>query len=86
LARIVFALVAPSLLASTLYVLLRSFREYTASIFLAGPGLEVFSVLVLDMSQSGNTNILAAYTVIVACVMLVIGVLFNRVEKKIGLR
>ena len=55
-----FALLAPSLLASALYVVLRSFREYSASIFLVGPGVEVFSVLVLDMSQSGNINILAA--------------------------
>jgi iron(III) transport system permease protein len=86
LSRIVLILLAPSLFASMLYILLRSFREYAASIFLAGPGLEVFSVLVLDMSQSGNTNILAAYTVIVAVVMLFIGLLFNRIEKRVGLR
>lgn len=68
--RIVALLAAPSLIASVLYVALRSFREYAASIFLTAPGTEVFAVLVLDMWDGGNTNILCAY---VTMVMLLIG-------------
>src|SRR5215208_8516874 len=45
--RIVLALIAPSLFSAFLYVGLRAFREYSASIFLVTPGTEVFSVLVL---------------------------------------
>ena len=63
--RIVVPLTASSLLASGLYVMLRSFREYAASIFLAGPGREVFSVLVLDMAEGGNFNILSAFVTMV---------------------
>ena len=63
--RIVLQLTAPSLLASLLYVALRSFREYAASIFLTAPGTEVFAVLVLDMWEGGNSNILSAYVTMV---------------------
>jgi iron(III) transport system permease protein len=86
LARIVIPLLAPSLMASALYVMLRAFREYSASIFLAGPGMEVVAVLVLDMSQSGNSNILAAYTVMITGVMTVAAVVFNRIERWAAIR
>ncbi len=68
--RIVLRLAAPAFAASVLYVALRSFREYAASIFLAAPGTEVFAVLVLDMWEGGNSNILSAY---VTMVMLLLG-------------
>ena len=80
--RVVLPLLIPSLLTSCLYVALRSFREYAASVFLAGPGLEVVAVLVLDLSQSGNSNILAAYTVIITVVMTLAAVLFNRMQHR----
>jgi len=63
LRRIVAHLMAPSLLAALLYVALRSFREYAASIFLTAPGTQVFSVLVLDMWDTGSFNRLSAYVI-----------------------
>jgi len=54
--KIAFPLIAPSLAASALYVLPRSFREYSASIFLTGVNTEVFSVLVLDMWSAGSQS------------------------------
>lgn len=86
LVRIVLLLVLPSIIASILYVGLRSFREYAASIFLAGPRTEVFSVLVLDMWEGGNSNILSAY---VTMVMLMLGLaifVFFALSRRIGLR
>jgi ABC-type Fe3+ transport system permease subunit len=68
---------APTLAVSILYVLLRAFREYSASIFLTAVGTEVFSVLVLDMWSGGNSNILAAYVIMVMGLLtLVAGGLF----------
>jgi iron(III) transport system permease protein len=84
--RIVVPLVAANIVASILYVSLRSFREYTASIFLTAPGTEVFSVLVLDMWEGGNSNILSAY---VSMVMGVIGVavaILYWIGRRIGFR
>jgi ABC-type Fe3+ transport system permease subunit len=63
---------APTLTVSVLYVLLRTFREYSASIFLTAVGTEVFSVLVLDMWSGGNSNILAAYVIMVMALLSVL--------------
>jgi iron(III) transport system permease protein len=82
--RIVLRLAAPSLAASVLYVALRAFREYAASIFLTSPGTEVFAVLVLDMWEGGNSNILSAYVTMVMAVISVVAVVFSRAGRKLG--
>ena len=84
--RIVLRLAAPTLLSSLVYVMLRAFREYTASIFLTAPGTEVFGVFVLDMWEGGNTSILSAYvTIVMAIITVFIGVLF-RVGRHFGIK
>jgi len=82
--RIVMHLLAPSLLAALLYVALRSFREYAASIFLTAPGTQVFSVLVLDMWDTGSFNKLSAYVAMVILIMAVIVALFSWLTRRLG--
>ena len=82
--RIVLRLAAPSLMASVLYVALRAFREYAASIFLTAPGTEVFAVLVLDMWEGGNSNILSAYVTMVMAVISVLAVVSATVGRRLG--
>lgn len=82
--RIVLMLAAPSLVMSVLYVALRSFREYAASIFLTAPGTEVFAVLVLDMWDGGNTNILCAYVTMVMALMSIGILLFGWLGRRLG--
>jgi iron(III) transport system permease protein len=82
--RIVLQLVAPSLLASVLYVTLRSFREYAASIFLSSPGTQVFSVIVLDMWDTGNFSMLSAYVTMVVLLLAVIVVVFGWLARRLG--
>jgi len=82
--RIVLRLAAPSLVASVLYVALRAFREYAASIFLTAPGTEVFAVLVLDMWEGGNSNILSAYVTMVMAVISVVAIAFGRIGRRLG--
>lgn len=84
--RIVARLLAPSLLASLLYVALRSFREYAASIFISAPGTQVFSVLVLDMWDTGNFNKLSAYVTMVVAVLSVIVGIFAWLARRVGAR
>jgi iron(III) transport system permease protein len=82
--RIVLHLLAPSLLAALLYVALRSFREYAASIFLTAPGTQVFSVLVLDMWDTGSFNRLSAYvTMVIAVLALIVGS-FSWLARRLG--
>jgi iron(III) transport system permease protein len=82
--RIVLSLMAPSLVGSLLYVALRSFREYAASIFLAAPGTEVFSVLVLDMWDTGNFATLSAYATMVVALLGAIVVIFGWLVRRLG--
>lgn len=84
--RIVFRLMAPSLLSSLLYVTLRSFREYAASIFLAVPGTQVFSVLVLDMWDTGNFGMLSAYVTMIFVVLAAVIGLFSWLTRRAGMR
>jgi iron(III) transport system permease protein len=84
--RIIFRLMGPSLLASLLYVALRSFREYAASIFLAVPGSQVFSVLVLDMWDTGNFGMLSAYVTMAIVVLAVIVGAFSWLMRRAGTR
>jgi iron(III) transport system permease protein len=84
LRRIIGHLMAPSLLAALLYVSLRSFREYAASIFLTAPGTQVFSVLVLDMWDTGSFNRLSAYVTMVIAILAVIVGLFSWMARRVG--
>ena len=83
---ILLPLIAPSIAAAAIYVTLRSFREYAASIFLTAPGTEVFSVVVLDMSQGGNSNTLAAYTVLVMCLLAIFVGIGNLISARFGVK
>jgi len=86
LRRIVFKLTAASITASVIYVSLRSFREYTASIFLTAPGTEVFSVLVLDMWEGGNSNMLSAYVTMVMGGVGLAVLAYALINRQLGLR
>ena len=83
---ILLPLVAPAVAAAAIYVSLRSFREYAASIFLTAPGTEVFSVVVLDMWQGGNSNTLAAYTIMVMVLLGVLVGLGNMLSARLGVK
>lgn len=83
---IVLPLVGPTLLSAVVYTSLRAFREYSASIFLISPGNEVFSVVVLDMWQGGNSNLLAAYTVMVMCLLVFLVAVANVMTRRLGVR
>jgi iron(III) transport system permease protein len=82
--RILVHLLAPTLLASALYVALRSFREYAASIFLTAPGAQVFSVLVLDMWDTGNFNRLSAYATMAVVILAAIVALSSWYARRLG--
>lgn len=83
--RIVLKLIAPSVMASIIYVSLRAFREYAASLFLTAPGTEVFSVLVLDMWEGGNIGILCAYVTMVMALLAVLVGLAQRITRRAGI-
>jgi len=86
LMRIIIPLTAQGIIVSILYVTLRSFREYAASIFLTGVGTEVFSVLVLDMWSAGAQNVLAAYASVVALLLGALILAMTWLSSRMGVR
>lgn len=85
LRRVLFPLMASSLAVSVIYVMLRSFREYSASIFLTGVNTEVFSVLVLDMWSGGVSNVLAAYVTMVMGLLIVAALILQWAGARAGI-
>jgi iron(III) transport system permease protein len=86
LRRVVFPLMASSLAVSVIYVMLRSFREYAASIFLTSVNTEVFPVVVLDMWSGGVSNVLAAYVTMVMGLLIFAAALLQWAGKRAGIR
>jgi iron(III) transport system permease protein len=84
--RITMRLLAPSIATSVIYVGLRSFREYGASIFLVAPGTEVFAVLVLTLWEGGAANEVAAYATCVMLLLFVIAIGLNWIARRFGLQ
>jgi iron(III) transport system permease protein len=84
--RITLLLLTPALVGSVIYVTLRSFREYAASLFLTAPGTEVFSVLVLDMWEAGNSSVLSAYVSVVVVLLALTLILLYRIGRRVGIR
>jgi iron(III) transport system permease protein len=84
--RIVLVLIGPSILTSVVYVALRSFREYAASIFLVSPGTEVFSVLVLALWEGGDSNVLSAYVTCVMFLLIALVWLGNFIARRTAIR
>jgi iron(III) transport system permease protein len=76
LVRIVLPLLKSGLIGSWLLVFIGATRELSTAIFLTGPKTKVMSVLMLDLSEEGNFETLAALGCLmlaVACVVVVIG-------------
>jgi len=84
--RIILPLMSSSLAVSVIYVMLRSFREYSASLFLTSVNTEVFSVLVLDMWSGGVSNVLAAYVTMVMGLLIVAALLLQWAGTRAGIR
>lgn len=76
LVRIVLPLLKSGLIGSWLLVFIGATRELSTAIFLTGPKTKVMSVLMLDLSEEGAFETLAALGCLmlaVACVVVVIG-------------
>jgi iron(III) transport system permease protein len=76
LTRIVMPLLRTGLIGSWLLVFIGATRELSTAIFLTGPKTKVMSVLMLDLSEEGNFEILAALGCLmlaVACVVVAVG-------------
>lgn len=84
--RIILPLMAPGLVAGWVYVVVVSVRELSASILLYRQGTEVFSVLIWELWESGQTTQLAAVGVTLVLGLTVLVGIAYKVGANIGIR
>lgn len=84
--RIILPLMGPGLLAGWVYVVVVSVRELSASILLYRQGTEVFSVLIWELWEAGQTTQLAAVGVTMVLGLTVLVGIAYKVGANIGIR
>lgn len=84
--RIVVPLLWPSLVAGWTYVFVVSIRELSSSVLLVSHDSTVLSFLILDLQQAGQSNAVAALSVmLVVALVLIVGVT-QRASSRVGVR
>lgn len=84
--RIVIPLLWPSLVAGWIYIFVVSVRELSASVLLVSNESTVLSFLILDMQQSGQSNAVAALSVMLVLALLAIVGLMQHASGRVGVR
>jgi iron(III) transport system permease protein len=84
--RIVIPLLWPSLVAGWIYIFVVSVRELSASVLLVSNESTVLSFLILDMQQSGQSNAVAALSVMLVLSLVAIVALMQRATASVGVR
>ena len=79
---ITLPLLTPGVAAGVIYVMVRAFKELSASIMLLSYGNEVFSVATFDLWDNGDVGQLAAYGVVAVLLLgLVVGAVYRTGQK-----
>ena len=84
--RIVLPLMAPGMVAGWVYVMVVSIRELSASILLYRQGTEVFSVLIWELWEAGQTSELAAVGVLLVLGLTVMAGIAYKLGANIGIK
>lgn len=84
--RIVVPLLWPSLVAGWIYVFVVSVRELSSSVLLVSHDSIVVSFVIFDLQVSGQSNAVAALSVLLVLSLVVVVGLTQRVSSRIGVR
>ncbi len=85
LRKVVLPLALPSLAALWIYVVLISVRELSMSVLLSGAQTPVVSLAILDLWQSGQINVVAAFSCMLVVVLTALGLTFLQLTRRYGL-
>lgn len=83
--RVVIPLLLPGFLSGWIYIAIISLRELSASIFLVGPGTEVLSTVVFALWDAGNITAVAALGVLMTFFLIVIALIVERWQQRLGI-
>ncbi len=84
--KIVVPLMMPSLFAGWIYIFLLSVRELTVALLLYSPRSQVIAVTIFEMWDFGKTAELAAFSVSISLILVVIAVIFQKLSRRYGLQ
>jgi len=76
----------PSLFAGWIYIFLLSVRELTVALLLYSPRSQVIAVTIFEMWDFGKTAELAAFSVSISLMLVVIAVIFQKLSRRYGLQ
>ncbi len=84
--KIVIPLMMPSLFAGWIYIFLLSVRELTVALLLYSPRSQVIAVTIFEMWDFGKTSELAAFSVAVSLILVLIAALLQKASRRYGLQ
>jgi iron(III) transport system permease protein len=84
--RIVVPLLWPSLVAGWIYIFVVSVRELSSSVLLVSKDSVVLSFVVFDLQQSGQSNAVAALSVMLVLTLVAIVAVTQRISLRVGVR
>jgi iron(III) transport system permease protein len=84
--KVLLPLMMPGLLAGWIYILTVSVRELSSSILLYSPGNEVFSIVIWEQWQNGQSTEVAAFGVIMITILVALVLIARKLGAKIGVR
>ena len=84
--KIVVPLMMPSLFAGWIYIFLLSVRELTVALLLYSPRSQVIAVTIFEMWDFGKTAELAAFSVSISLVLVLIAAIFQKLSRRYGLQ
>jgi iron(III) transport system permease protein len=84
LGRVVLPLALPSLAALWIYVVLISVRELSMSVLLSGAQTPVVSLAILELWQSGQITVVAAFSCMLVVVLTALALVFLRLTRRYG--
>lgn len=84
--RVLLPLASSGILAGWVYVLVVSFRELSSAILLYSPGREVLSILIWEQFENGQLTTLAAVSVLMVGILVLLVFIAYRLGAGVGLR
>ena len=84
--QIAVPMLAPAIAATSLYVVIWSFKELPAALLLSSTGTRTVPVFMFDLSRSGSMSQVAAIAVMTILLLSVLVVLFQVIARRAGIR
>ncbi|MBI2755114.1 MAG: iron ABC transporter permease [Chloroflexi bacterium] len=84
--RVLLPLMRPVLVTAWIWVAIHAFRELSVSAILASPGSRTVAVAIYELWSEGSLGLIAAFSVLVLALLLVVTVGVDRIGRRFGIQ